>query len=78
MLCAVLIPVTSLRGLTEDEMRVICSLAMRRLERSVDHLFVFLISDLNPPFKSYTDVQCILPTMGSSDRRALFEGTSVV
>ena len=47
MLCAVLTLVSSLRDLTEEEMRVICSLAMHRLERSVDHLFVFLISDLN-------------------------------
>ena len=47
MLCGVLIVVQSLRDLTVEEMRVICSLAMRRLERSVDHVFVFLISDLN-------------------------------
>ena len=45
-LCNVLQAVKLSRELTVEEMRVIYSLAMRRLERSVDHV-VFLMSDLN-------------------------------
>ena len=46
-LCNVLQAVKLSRDLTVEEMRVIYSLAMRRLERSVDHVFVFLMSDLS-------------------------------
>ena len=46
-LCNVLSAVKLLRDLTTEEMRVIYSLAMRRLERSVDYTFVFLMPDLN-------------------------------
>ena len=47
LLCNVLSAVQSARDLNEEEMRVIYSLAMRRLERSVDHIFVFLMPDFN-------------------------------
>ena len=46
-LCSVLSQVQLLRGLTADEMAVIYGLAMRRLERSVDYVFVFLMPGLN-------------------------------
>ena len=46
-LCHVLIAIRLLRDLTVEEMRVIYSLAMRRLERSVGHVFVFLMPDFN-------------------------------
>ena len=47
MLCTVLSEVQLAHNLTGEEMRVIYSLAMRRLEWSVDHVFVFLMPDLN-------------------------------
>ena len=46
-LCNVLEAVKLSRDLTVEEMRAIYSLAMRRLEWSVDYVFVFLLPDLN-------------------------------